>query len=71
MERVKLLDGVELRVASGRWPAGQTGTVVKVFENGVLVEIADGDGRTLELLSLPYEAVAPIPQPQQERFLVP
>ena len=55
----KLLDVVELRVASGRWPAGTVGAVVEAFPDGVLIEITDDEGRTLDMISLPHEAVDP------------
>jgi hypothetical protein len=64
-----VLDGVELRASAGRWPAGRLGTVLEVFPDGVMVEIADNEGRTLEILSLPSEAVAVLPTTTQERLL--
>lgn len=67
----QLLDVVELRTASGRWPAGQVGTVVEVFSDGVLVEITDDHGRGLDFLELPPEAVSVVAQPKQERLVVP
>ena len=54
----KVGDAVELKVPGGRWNAGTRGTVVDVFSAGVIVEIADDDGRT-ERLDLPFEAIAP------------
>jgi hypothetical protein len=68
---VRLLDVVELRVASGRWPVGTVGTVVEDFDASVLVEISDEMGRGLDFLELPPDAVAPITQPEQERLPVP
>lgn len=65
---ISVLDGVELRVSTGRWRAGTVGTVVEVFDDGVMVEIADKDGRTLEILSVPLDAVSPLPQPKQQRL---
>jgi hypothetical protein len=64
------LDGVELRAASGRWPAGTLGTVVEAFDDGVMIEIADDKGRGVDLLELPHEAVAVVPRPKQERLAV-
>lgn len=52
-----LLDVVELREPRGQWPAGTVGAVVELFPAEALVEIADEDGKTLELLSVPYEAL--------------
>ena len=49
---------MELKVAGGRWDAGTRGTVVDVFSAGVIVEVADDDGKT-ERLDLPFEAVGP------------
>ena len=66
----ELLDVVELRVASGRWPVGERGTIVETFQDGVLVEISDDDGRTLDTLALPYDAVAVVHSPKQERLAV-
>jgi hypothetical protein len=54
----KVGDQVELKVSGGRYDAGTRGTVVDVFSAGVIVEIADEDGRT-ERLDLPFEAVGP------------
>ncbi len=50
----QLLDSVELVTDSGRWKAGRRGTVVEVVAEGVLVEIADGHGHTLDILSIPH-----------------
>ena len=52
-----LLDVVELREASGDWPAGTVGAVVELFPTEALVEIVDEHGRTAELLTVPYEAL--------------
>jgi hypothetical protein len=54
----KVGDEVELTVSGGRWNVGTKGTVVDVFSAGVIVEVADDDGRT-ERLDLPFEAVGP------------
>ena len=59
---LRLLDVVELRTESGRWPVGTTGTVLEVSPEGALVEIADERGHTLDLLTLPASALA-IPAP--------
>lgn len=59
------LEVVELRVESDGWAAGTTGTVVEVLDEGVIVEIADDDGRTLALLSLPEDTIKKIDIPEQ------
>ena len=51
------LDVIELREARGKWPVGTTGTVVEASHQEALVEIVDDEGRTLELLTIPYEAL--------------
>jgi hypothetical protein len=52
-----LLDVVELREPRGGQPAGAVGAVVELFPTEALVEVADEHGKTLELLSVPYEAL--------------
>jgi hypothetical protein len=52
-----LLDVVELREPRGGQPAGAIGAVVELFPTEALVEIADEHGRTVELLTVPYEAL--------------
>lgn len=61
---------VELREATGRWPAGTRGVIVDAFETRATVEIMDEDGRTLELLSMPYTQVALLESPEQEHLVV-
>lgn len=65
-----LLDVVELATDVGRWPAGTEGTIVEVFDNGVLVEISDDHGRTLELLPVPHNAVRSVDVPEQTHFAI-
>ncbi len=66
----ELLDGVELRVASGRWPAGTVGTVVdKLRDGALLVEVTD-DGRTLDTVVVHPSAVRPLATFEQERLAV-
>ncbi len=65
-----LLDVIELRVASGRWPAGTAATLVEMFEDGGLVEISDDDGRTLDIIPLPYEAMTVLPRSEQQQLMV-
>jgi hypothetical protein len=52
-----LLDVVELREPRGGQPAGATAAVVELFPTEALVEITDEHGRTVELLTVPYEAL--------------
>jgi hypothetical protein len=49
-----LLDVVELRKARGGQPAGTVGAVVELFATEALIEIADENGVTAELLTVPY-----------------
>ncbi len=65
-----LFDVVELRIASGEWPAGTTGTIVERFRQGAVVEIVDSDGRTRDLLEVPYDVLAVVPRDHQERLAV-
>ncbi len=46
-------DVVVLRDAAGAWPSGTTGTVVSVYGDVALVEVADTGGRTLDALQVP------------------
>lgn len=56
--RHQVLDVVELRTDSGRWPAGTVGTVVEADDNRVLVEISDDRGHALDFIALPHESLA-------------
>jgi Domain of unknown function (DUF4926) len=56
--RPDLHDAVELREALGGQPVGAVGAVVELLPAEVLVEFADQHGRTVELLSVPYEALS-------------
>lgn len=53
---MKPLDVIELRVAVDAWQAGTVATVLEVLPGSVLAEIADEDGRTLEVLTVPVDA---------------
>lgn len=53
-------DVIELRVAVDAWEAGTVATVLEVAPASVLAEVADVDGRTLEVLTVPLEAARPI-----------
>lgn len=50
-------DVVALRLPIGAWPAGTTGTVVSLYEDAALVEVAEDDppGSALDnLLDVPF-----------------
>ena len=46
-------DVVVLREPVGTWPAGTTGAVVSVYDDTLLVEITDADGKTLDTILVP------------------
>ncbi len=61
-----ILDVVELRVDSGRWPAGTIGTVVEADAERALIEVSDDRGHALDFISVPHDALASGPsQPSQ------
>jgi hypothetical protein len=55
--KLELLDVVELREPRDGQPAGAVGTVVELFSTAAEVEFVDEHGRTVELLTVPYEAI--------------
>jgi hypothetical protein len=57
---LKPLDVIELRVAVDAWEAGTVATVLEVLPGSVLAEVADEDGRTLEVLTVPVDAARPL-----------
>lgn len=65
-----LLDVVEFRVGTDSWESKTTGTVVEVSGDRVLVEVTDPDGRTLDVVSLPRDAVRRLEIPDQERLRI-
>jgi hypothetical protein len=65
----EVLDVVELQVSSGRWPARTRGTVVEVFHDGVMVEISDDEGRGLDFLELPRDAVTVVEPHERDPHL--
>src|SRR5919108_6217004 len=68
-EPVKVLDVVELEVATGRWPKGTQGTVLERFgSEAALVEIADDRGHTLDELELPVEVLRTVSRPSRRRL---
>jgi hypothetical protein len=54
----QILDVVEFKVDSGRWPGGTIGTVVEADADQALVEISDDRGHGLDFVSLPHDALA-------------
>ncbi len=62
------LSQVELRCASGPWGVGTHGVIVDAFESDAIIEIADEDGRTLDLLTLPYHAFTVLDSGHQEQM---
>jgi hypothetical protein len=62
----QILDVVELKIDSGRWPAGTIGTVVEADSDQALVEISDDRGHGLDFVSLLHDALAPRQQPSQQ-----
>lgn len=58
--RHAVLGVVELLTASGRWPAGTTGTVVEADDQRALVEITDDRGHASDFVSLPHDRLASI-----------
>lgn len=65
-EPVKVLDVVELKAASGRWPKSTHGTVLELFgSEAALVEIADERGHTLDELELPVDVLS---RPSERRL---
>ena len=62
-----VLDVVQLRADSGRWPAGTIGTVVEADAEQALIEISDERGHALDFVSVPQEALAPMPSERGQR----
>ena len=58
--RHSVLDVVELLTASGRWPAGTTGTIVEADEQRALVEITDDRGHASDFVSLRHDELASV-----------
>jgi hypothetical protein len=52
------LDVIELRLPVGDWDAGTRGTVHEVRSDALLVEIADEDGVTRDLITVPVNAAS-------------
>jgi hypothetical protein len=62
----QILDVVEFKVDSGRWPAGTIGTVVEADADQALVEISDDRGHGLDFVSLPHDALEAHQQSSQQ-----
>ena len=60
----------ELREPRGRWPVGRRGVIVDAFATEATLEITDDEGRTLDLLCVPYGAISILPARDQERLSV-
>jgi hypothetical protein len=58
----KPLDVIELAVAIDSWEAGTVATVLEVSPDSLLAEVADGEGRTLDVLTVPIDAARPAAQ---------
>lgn len=65
--RHAILDVVELRADSGRWPAGTVGTVVEADDEKALVEISDDRGHALDFIAVPHEALGSRPSRSEDR----
>jgi hypothetical protein len=47
-------DVVKLREPVGAWPAGTTGAVISVYDQGtLLVEVTGSGGKTLDMIQVP------------------
>lgn len=68
MSTVRELDAVALRRPLGRWVAGTTGAVVELFDDAAaLVEFVGPDGRTLDMLTVPLDALTVVRRPGSSR----
>jgi hypothetical protein len=57
---LKPLDVIQLRVTVDAWDAGTVATVLEATADRVLAEVADDDGRTLDVISVPTDAATRI-----------
>jgi hypothetical protein len=62
------LSPVELKRDVGRWSAGSIGTIVEAYSGEALVEFSDDDGRTLDLVVVPYDDLAILPPAEQPKL---
>jgi hypothetical protein len=67
---LKPLDVIELRVAVDSWEAGTVATVLEVAPDSVLAEVADSEGRTLEVVTVPLEAAGPVEGAARRRLRI-
>lgn len=67
---LKPLDVIELRVAVDAWEAGTVATVLETRPDDVLAEVSDDDGRTLDIITVPLDAVRRVETPEQKRLSV-
>lgn len=51
-------DVVALRTPVGGWPAGTTGAVVSAYDDTLLVEVTDGEGKTVDTIQVPAAQLA-------------
>jgi hypothetical protein len=54
-KHAKALDHVALLLDQDGWIAGTSGTVVEEMDDAAFVELVGPDGRTLAMLTVPYE----------------
>lgn len=55
---LKPLDVIELRTVVAGWEAGTIATVLECASDSVLAEVSDGEGRTLDVVTVPIDAAA-------------
>lgn len=67
---LKPLDVIELRVAVDAWEAGTIATVLETRPDSVLAEVADEDGRTRDVITVPLDAARKLEAPEQKRLSV-
>jgi hypothetical protein len=67
---LKPLDVVKLRVGVDSWEAGTTGTVLEVTGDSALVEVSDEQGRTVDTVAAPLDALRRVDTPDQRRLAV-
>ena len=56
--RYTILEVIEFLTASGRWPAGTTGTIVEADDQRALVELTDDRGHASDFVSLAHDNLA-------------